>query len=290
MRIFDCFTFFNELDLLEFRLKFLNEFVDYYVIVESNITHNGKPKPYYFDETKERFKEWKHKIIYIPLKQKTDGLIFENADSYNPENAAWKLENDQRNALLLAADHMKDCDLVLVSDLDEIPDPTVFKKITLTELPVAFSLLFHYYYMNCQNIGESRWWNGCIAASAKQFKDITPQGLRNNRDIYPTISSAGWHFSFLGGSEEISLKISSYSHTEYNKEEYLDKKHIEDSILKGTDVLKRKGLIFKFMPLSYYPSLIQKFMKMYPGFLHLNKVNPVKDLFYFFRRIKKGSI
>jgi len=290
MKVFDCFTFFNELDLLEFRLKFLNEFVDYFVIAESNLTHNGKSKPYYFDEAKERFKEWEPKIIYIPLRQETAGLLFENADSYSPGNAPWKLENEQRNALLLASDRMKDCDLVLISDLDEIPDPAVLKKITPSELPLAFSLLFHYYYMNCQNIGESRWWNGCIAARAKQFKEITAQGLRNNRDIYPSIASAGWHFSFLGGAEEISHKISSYSHTEYNKEEYLDKKHIEDSILTGTDVLKRKGVIFKFMPLSYYPFRLQHFMKMYPGFLHLNKVNPLKDLFYFIRRIKKGKV
>lgn len=290
MKVFDCFTFFNELDLLEFRLKFLDEFVDHFVIAESNLTYNGKPKPYHFDEAKERFKEWEHKIIYIRLKQGTEGLSFENSNSYNPESAAFKMEYGQRNALMQAAEKMNDDDLVLVSDIDEIPDPVALKKLDHTRLPVAFSMLFHYYYMNCQNMGESRWWNGCIAVTGRQFKDITPQGLRNNRDVYPSVAAAGWHFSFLGGASEISRKIRSYSHTEYNKEEFFDEKHIEDSILKGTDVLKREGVVFKFMPLSYYPARLQHFMKMYPGFLHLNKTNVFKDLFYFIRRIKKGSL
>lgn len=290
MRVFDCFTFFNELDLLEFRLKFLNDHVDFFVIAESNLTFNGKSKPWYYNGAKERFREWEHKIIYIPVQQNTHGPLPENDISYNPGSAAWKLEYEQRNALLRAGDYMNDGDLVLVSDLDEIPDPAIFKKINPSKLPVAFSLLFHYYYMNCQNIGESRWWNGCIAATAGQFKVLTPQGLRNNRDVYPSIGTAGWHFSFLGGAEEISNKIGSYSHTEYNNDEYLDKKHIEDSILKGTDVLKRKGVIFKFLPLSYYPFQLQKFMKMYPLFIHHEKPNFFKNLFFLTRRIVKGRV
>jgi beta-1,4-mannosyl-glycoprotein beta-1,4-N-acetylglucosaminyltransferase len=144
--------------------------------------------------------------------------------------------------------------------------------------------------MNCQNTGESRWWKGCIAATGRQFKEITPQGLRNNRDVYPSKAAGGWHFSFLGGAEKISYKIKSYAHTEYNKEEFFDEKHIEESILKGADVLKRKGVVFKFMPLSYYPVRLQKFMKMYPGLLHLKKTGFFTDLYFFIRRIIKGNI
>lgn len=290
MKVFDCFTFFNELDLLEFRLKFLNDYVDYFVIAESNLTFNGRPKPYNYPAAKERFIQWEHKIIYIPVRQNTDELIFENDNSYNPLGAAWKLEKEQRNALILAAEKMDENDLVLLSDIDEIPDPVVLKKLDHHKLPVAFSMLFHYYYMNCQNTGESRWWNGCIAATGRQLKEITPQGLRDNRDVYPSVAAAGWHFSFLGGASEISRKIRSYSHTEYNKEEYFNEKYIEDSVLKGTDVLKREGVVFKYMPLSYYPFRLQYFMKMYPAFLHRNKTNPFKDLFYFIRRIKKGKL
>ena len=76
MKVFDCFTFFNELDLLELRLKLLDEVVDHFVIAESNLTHAGREKPYHFEAAKERFVQWQHKIIYIPVQQTIQGLIF----------------------------------------------------------------------------------------------------------------------------------------------------------------------------------------------------------------------
>jgi len=197
MKIFDCFTFFNELDLLEFRLKLLHRHVDHFVIAESNLTHSGNSKPYYFRESRHRFKTWEEKIIYIPVHQNKDGLLFEEQNSYNPQSDAWKLENEQRNALLEAASYMKDDDLVLISDLDEIPYAPALKKAAKMLQPVAFSLLFHVHYLNCQHSKELRWWKGCIAASALQFREITPQGLRDKRDVYPSLPDAGWHFSFM---------------------------------------------------------------------------------------------
>jgi beta-1,4-mannosyl-glycoprotein beta-1,4-N-acetylglucosaminyltransferase len=289
MKIFDCFTFFNEVDLLEFRLRFLNDFVDYFVIAESNVTHSGQHKPYFFSESKERFKQWQHKIIYIPVKQSTDGLVFEKQEEYNPGSAAWKLENGQRNALLEAAHLMSDNDLIMLSDLDEIPLPAAIKKAKQHNMPVAFSLLFHYYFLNCQNTGNSRWWKGCIAATAKQFKEITPQGLRDNRDSYPSLPHAGWHFSFLGGVEKIRQKLQSFAHTEFNKEEYTNEKHIMEALQKGEDVLKRDGITFRYVPLSYYPISLQKVMKEYPSLLYPVKNNLFADFYFITRRIVKGT-
>lgn len=289
MKVFDCFTFFNELDLLEFRLQFLDEYVDRFVIAESNLTFNGHPKPYYYLENKDRYKQWQHKITHIPVKQQTAGLVIENDLYYDPSSAAWKLENEQRNALINACDQMDDNDLVLISDLDEIPDLDILKKVDKVKMPVAFSLLFHYYYMNCQNIGTSRWWKGCILATGSQVKEITPQGLRNNRDIYPSMDNGGWHFSYLGGPEKISHKIQSFAHTEYNNEEYFDIKHIEESINRGKDILKRKGIRFKLMPLSYYPSKLQKLMRMYPLYLKQVKFNPFRNIYYTLRRFLKAG-
>ena len=90
MRVFDCFTFFNELELLEFRSKFLDPYVDFFVIAESNLTHAGQEKPYHFEAARSRFKAWEQKIIYIPVVQNASGLIFESQDQYNPASAAWK--------------------------------------------------------------------------------------------------------------------------------------------------------------------------------------------------------
>jgi len=199
------------------------------------------------------------------------------------------LENEQRNALLGAGIHMGDDDLVILSDLDEIPDPNILIKINKVNLPMAFSLLFHYYYLNCQNIGESRWWKGCIASTGRQFKEVTPQGLRDKRDVYPSFAKGGWHFSFLGGAEKISYKIRSFAHTEYNKAEFYDEQHIRNAISKGEDVLKRKGVKFKFFPIGYYPVKLQLLMRDYPGFMHKATYGRLVDLYYTIRRVLKGS-
>jgi beta-1,4-mannosyl-glycoprotein beta-1,4-N-acetylglucosaminyltransferase len=288
-KLFDCFTFFNELDLLEFRLRLLDSTVDYFVIAESNLTHSGKTKPFNFQNNRERFQPWEHKIIYLPVHQSTDGLVFESLQSYNPQSAAWKLENEQRNALLTAVEHMNENDLVLLSDLDEIPDPAAVSKLKSAKLPVSFSLLFHYYFLNAQNTGESRWWKGCIAATAAQFKKQTPQGLRDKRDLLPSISKGGWHFSFLGGVEKIREKIAAFAHTEFQKEEFLNEEQIAAALHSGGDILKRQGVQFKFMPISYYPQKLQQVMKAFPSLLHLPEKNFFANAYYTLRRIIKNN-
>lgn len=270
MKIIDCFTFFNELDLLELRLKLLDKHVDHFVIAESNLTHSGKPKPLYFEENKNRFKPWVHKIFYIPLNQTAQGLDFTKTEtSYNPQSAAWKLENEQRNALSAAGNLAADDDLVLTSDLDEIPNPFLLKKINLANGPVALSMLFHYYFLNCQNAGAERWWNGSILCTGKQFKHTTPQQLRDNRNIYKSISKSGWHFSYLGGLEKIKYKIRSFAHTEFNREDFLKDENIIKAMEEGRDIFNRPDTSYKFVPVYYYPGWLRNIMLQYPAFLHL---------------------
>lgn len=288
MKVFDCFTFFNELELLELRLQLLDKYVDHFVIAESNLTHAGQEKPYYFEQHRERFRPWLQKIIYLPIQQTTKGLVFTPTDHYEPSGAAWQLENEQRNALLQAAGQMQDEDLVLLSDLDEIPSPPSIRTMNIDRGPVAFSLLFHYYFLNCQLTGECRWWKGCIAARASDFRSITPQGLRDKRDVWPSIPRAGWHFSFMGGPERIRFKLLSYAHTEYNREQYTDAERISHSIAAGEDILKREGYRFGYFPLSYYPAELQRVMRKFPELLHPVPRNPAKDLYYWIRRLTKG--
>jgi beta-1,4-mannosyl-glycoprotein beta-1,4-N-acetylglucosaminyltransferase len=281
MKVFDCFTFFNELDLLEFRLKLLDPCVDHFVIAESNITHSGKPKPYHFEEAKDRFKKWQQKIIYLPVRQSAEGMVFEEQKSYNPGSAAWKLENGQRNALLGAASYMKDNDLVLLSDLDEIPGPAAIKKAAASQMPLVFSLLFHYYYLNCQHAGNERWWNGTIASTGKQFRETTPQDLRDKRNELSVVKKAGWHFSYLGGSEKIKQKIRSFAHTEFNKEEFLNDENIRKAIEEGKDIFNRPGVNYQFVSLYYYPRYLRKIMRQYPQLLYLKTKDSLPDKMYF---------
>jgi beta-1,4-mannosyl-glycoprotein beta-1,4-N-acetylglucosaminyltransferase len=260
----------------------LDELVDHFVIAESNLTHSGQSKPFYFEENKARFDRWKQKIIFVPVKQTTDGLLFnKNETSYNPGSASWKLENEQRNALAGYNSFISDDDLVLLSDLDELPDPAILKKIKPGPEPVVLSQLFHYYFLNCQNEGKERWWNGTIAASGKQYKEIMPQGLRDKRNDYKSIKKAGWHFSYLGGLEKIKEKIRSFAHTEFNKEEFLNDKNILEAMEKGKDIFKRPGVSYNFVSPYYYPGHLRKIMFQYPHLLHLKQKNNLWDKVYF---------
>lgn len=289
MKIFDCFTFFNELDLLEFRFKLLDPFVDHFVISESNVTHSGKEKPYHFQHNRDRYAKWQHKIIYLQADLDTTGMVFESGDKYNPASDAWKLENGQRNYLAKANDKIADEDRVIISDLDEMPNPYILQKITELPEPVALSQLFHYYFLNCQNTGYERWWKGSIVCTGKQFKAVPPQHFRDKRNDYSSVPEAGWHFSFLGGLEKIKYKIQSFAHTEFSKEEYLTDENILKAMEKGEDVFKRPGVKYKFYPLSWYAPFLRNLMKEHPAFLHLVKTNAVEEFWYKIRRVFKGN-
>lgn len=121
-KIVDGFTFFNELDLLEIRLKYLYDVVDYFVIVEADTSFNGEAKQMFFKENSERFSPFMNKIIYVPI----------NMKSYEDEKkVAWKREEFQRNSILngLINLDITDTDLILISDVDEIPDVEILKSI-----------------------------------------------------------------------------------------------------------------------------------------------------------------
>lgn len=121
-KIVDGFTFFNELDLLEIRLKYLYDVVDYFVIVEADTSFNGEAKQMFFKENSERFSPFMNKIIYVPI----------NMKSYEDEKkVAWKREEFQRNSILngLINLDITETDLILISDVDEIPDIEILKSI-----------------------------------------------------------------------------------------------------------------------------------------------------------------
>lgn len=270
-KVFDCFTIFNELDLLEFRLEYLDAHVDYFIICESNKTFSGKDKPYNLQDNMARFSKWKNKIIYLSIEQSTEGLSFEDVTTYTPTNGPWMLESQQRYALSYANTMISDGDLVMIGDIDEIPDPKVIERYSNIahhmESPISLSMLFHYYYMNCQNEGFERWWNGTVLSTGAMFKDINPQGLRDGRNHFPRETEGGWHFSYLGGVEKIRQKIQSFSHTEFNRPDITSDENIINAMENGVDVLKRPGVSYKFYPLDYYPEDLSEMMKRYPQFI-----------------------
>lgn len=219
--IYDCFTFFNELDLLEIRLNILNDYVDYFVLVEATKTFTGNDKPLYYNENKERFKQFENKIIHIIV------------DTYPESDNPWVLENNQRNAIARGFVNCKDDDIILISDLDEIPRPELIDKYKDIPGVKLFELTESRYYINCIKNKKMNWLLGTKMLSYNVYKHlydnekpkfndhlfedmnkgVTPSLVRYYKKTYH-IPDGGWHITWQGNIENIKHKLESISHTE----------------------------------------------------------------------------
>ena len=118
-KIYDCFIFSNELDLLEIRLRILNPYVDYFVIVEADKTHRGKRKPLYFQKNKKRFKKWGDKIIHIVVKDMPKvGMSYGKNWKINSilKGGPWKLESYQKKQIIRGLKNCNKEDIIMDYD------------------------------------------------------------------------------------------------------------------------------------------------------------------------------
>lgn len=194
--IYDCFTFFNELDLLEIRLNILNDVVDKFILVEASKTQSLLDKPFYFEENKERYSKFLDKIIHIKV---TD----------YPKQDGWAMENYQRNCIVhgLRKVDLKENDIIGISDLDEIWAPEVKDKFDEYFSQVKFlsvGMKYIVFYLNLETVDKN--WIGTIFAQAKDLIHYSPQNLRNMKDHVSHIEEAGWHFGYQGGKEKVYQK------------------------------------------------------------------------------------
>ena len=246
MKIFDCFMFFDEEMLLDFRLNYLNEYVDKFVIVESKYTHSGKKRNLMFDTDK--FKKFKNKISYIVVDQEPkeidEVLDEDNEDTKNSKyilNAA-KRENYQRNFIQQGLKGSEPNDIILVSDLDEIPNLEENDLRNIKNKIILFKQKLFYYKFNLKL--NSFEWFGTKACRKSDL--LSPQWLRNIKDKkYPFwrldslfsktkyqniyfIENGGWHFSNMKTPEEIEKKMRTYlHHREYDIKPLGTKKIVE---------------------------------------------------------------
>tara|TARA_R110000822_G_scaffold67487_1_gene164370 strand:- start:658 stop:1512 length:855 start_codon:yes stop_codon:yes gene_type:complete len=238
--VYDCFTFFNELDLLEIRLNELDSVVDKFVIVECTETHSKAKKQLFFDKNKDRFSKFSDKIIHIIVDDAPD--IVQNS-SQEPDR--WIVEKFQRNCIERGLTSCADNDIILVSDIDEIPSSlAVRKSIELLDknnvCTVSFKQRFFYYFLNglCFSGNTEYPWLGTVACYFKNFTggDNTRMTKAQNVNV---INDAGWHFSYLGGIEKIVNKIESFAHSEFDNSNIKNKDRIKDRIDKGIDIFDR---------------------------------------------------
>lgn len=271
--IYDCFTFFNEVDLLEIRMNILNEVVDRFVIVEATRTFSNQPKPLYFETNKDRFAGFVSKIIHLVV------------DDYPEFETAWTNENHQRNCIERCLRGCEDNDVILVSDLDEIPNPKAILQYCHESEIMAFEQLWCIYYLNHIYIRQPVW-IGTKMLPYYLFKNgldhIRNYGACNleklNQGTTATkirmykksrrIQNGGWHFSYLGGLKSIREKIQGYAHQERNYEEITNLKNIEKRMQRAFTLHRLLGV----EPDETFPDFLRNNQERYAH--HFGPVTP----------------
>ena len=182
MKIFDCFMYFDEEIILDLRLNILNKYVDYFVIVESIFTHKGEKRDLKFNLKK--FEKFKHKIIYLVYEKEPENVhkIFDD-ESENEKSTKYIMnaifrENGQRNFILNGLKDAEDEDMILISDVDEIPNLEKLKLHEVKNKIILFQQDMFYYKLNLKL--PNFIWTGTKACKKKHLK--TPQWLRNIKD------------------------------------------------------------------------------------------------------------
>lgn len=213
LAVYDCVLFFNELDLLELRLKTLWDYVDRFVIFEGRETFSGKPKPLHFMSNLPRFESWMEKISQITVPE-IDGT-------------PWEREFYARDHMPLGFLDAAPDDIIFQSDVDEIWDPE--KLGVEADGPLVYGQRMFYYRLNTERVPRIVWY-GSRRVRAGEWPG--GQVLRNIKA--PVLADGGWHFSFLGDERFAKDKLEAYAHTEYA---HLDTEHIAESIRTGVDLI-----------------------------------------------------
>jgi beta-1,4-mannosyl-glycoprotein beta-1,4-N-acetylglucosaminyltransferase len=280
-KIYDCFNFFNELDILDLRLDILNEYVDYFVIVESNKTFTSKDKKFNFEQNKKRYKKYLDKIIYVKVTDTPSDFnniilsdtvcdidiinnkIFKyvnESTGWSRNQIQWGVEIYQRECILRGLIDCNDQDIIIISDLDEIPNPNIFDNLK-QESKDNFIELKQKMYCYQFDLFKEYNWSGSKICEYKNLKNISLNHLRQNKYTNKVIDDGGWHFSFFGGVDTIIEKIESYSHQEFNNSHY--KNNIAKNIESETDPFFRGKLIKVDISREYPEQILKKIMEHY---------------------------
>ena len=262
--IIDAFSFFNEKELVQLRIKYLDQLIDKFVIIEADHTHQGKKKDWNFENIlNNQLKKFSDKIDYHKIKidlnhvSKLDGW----RSSSEKGGLGFKMDNFQRNYIQEACKNFSSEDIILISDLDEIPSKNkinFIKNCDLNEIaPVGFEqYLFH---LNCNYLNIEKW-IGTIAITKKLLDKFKPQKFRNSRYNISFLAHAGWSFSSFGNINRIEEKFNAFAHDEFNSEKFKEEMHIKNCKEKGLDLFKR-NIKKKKIDKDFFPKDLLEFMQ-----------------------------
>jgi len=233
MKIYDCFTFYAEMDLLELRLQELYEHVDHFVIVEGDHTFTNTAKPYNFEVNQARYQKYLDKIIYIKVKMPMSA-------------SAWTNEIYQRNSIAEGIVDAADDDIIMITDLDEVVRPATVDAMRADVDNQIWGLrmpLFYFRFNHMLTTTDSRYsvWGMAgrksVMMPAEDFRklrfSLNGFGLAHNDSGVRLMEHAGWHFSYLGNNAAATQKIQSFAHTETNRPEVLAQLDVERSVANG---------------------------------------------------------
>ena len=244
MKVLDCFIFYNELCMLEYRLNILNDYVDYFILVESTHTHVGKEKELYYANNKQMFEKFNNKIIHIVV----DDFPYKYPSIDTSIGQQWANENFQRNCIerglskVNVNEELQDEDIIIVSDLDEIPNPKILEDVrNKTILVTANCLRQDLYYYNLNTKFHDLWYHAKILTYEYYKKlNMSFNDIRiNGNGVFPVIQNGGWHLSYFGDKYFIKNKIENFTHQEYNNETYTNLDTIETRMNKQCDIYGR---------------------------------------------------
>ena len=271
--IYDCFPFFNEIDLLKIRIEELKDVVHKFVLLESTKTHSGKPKPLYYKDFINEFAEYQDQIIHY---------VVEDMPELPPDGNRWVLEAYQRDCIPRVLEFLgaQDEDVVLVSDVDEIP-----KKDKLNE---AIGLLNNQDFVRFQldfyrhNLGYfvNSTWNSSYAIKYKCLKQgESCTQIRNQRvpSGVAFIPQAGWHFSSFGDLATLRYKMQSFAHAELDNTKDLGfNKDFHISRLTDDEAHE---YIYDFSEIEgkHLPEYLNRNIQSYKHFLKPKNTNTIKE-------------
>ena len=217
MTVWDAFMFNGEFEALHARLAVPG--IDKRILVEALMTHSGKPK-------KELFYNWSLpgvRLVVPDLRHFTD---------------PWERENAQRNAIMDGLDDAAPTDMVLVSDIDEVPTPDAIERGSKALQHHAAVVFCQTSYNFDRRWHDPRGWRGTIMTTVENLREHPPQELRDARESLHRIDDAGEHLSWWGGPAEVSRKLESFAHSEYSHMAG-DSKTIRERMAAGEDLFGR---------------------------------------------------
>lgn len=270
--IYDCFQFFNELDILKIRLHVLSPVVDRFVISEATETFSGLKKPLYYEENKAMFAEFEDKIIHVVVDD-------------TPQGGTHERDTFQKNAVTRGLAGCTDDDIVIFSDLDEIPNPDKIREILKNfqeDKIYHFAQRLFYCYLNMEEISGSllsyagefegvarKKWIGTKMLSYKLLREqhllLGELRFPERKEIGIRVEDGGWHFGYMGGHGEkdirkrVQEKVVSAAHQEYNSKHVLS--NVTDQIKDGKDIFGRNAQFVRCEIDESFPAYIREHQK-----------------------------